>query len=113
MSCLSLTHEDTRYYTLGRGGFLKRTGYALSRVVVTRSDSSKEVFNLSEVVGSGAAAGISTLYYPSQQQTFGNVGKEWGVDVAVDAIAFVAKEFWPDINHKLFHAAKPSPVPAQ
>jgi hypothetical protein len=31
----SLTHEDTRYYTQGRGGFLKRTGYALSRAVVT------------------------------------------------------------------------------
>jgi len=45
-----LTREDTRYYTLGRGGFLKRTGYALSRAVVTRSDSGKEVFNMSEVV---------------------------------------------------------------
>jgi hypothetical protein len=27
-----LTHQDSRYYTLGRGGFFKRTGYALSRV---------------------------------------------------------------------------------
>jgi hypothetical protein len=35
----TLTHEDIRYYTLGKGGFCKRTGYALSRAVVTRSDS--------------------------------------------------------------------------
>jgi hypothetical protein len=102
------TREDTRYYTLGRGGFLKRTGYALSRAVVTRSDSGKEVFNLSEVVGAGAAAGISTLYYPSRERSLGNTGKEWGIDVAVDAMAFVAKEFWPDINRKLFHGAKSS-----
>lgn len=27
----SLTHEDPRYYTLGRGGFFRRAGYALSR----------------------------------------------------------------------------------
>ena len=25
-----VTREDTRFYTLGRGGFVKRTGYALA-----------------------------------------------------------------------------------
>jgi hypothetical protein len=103
-----ITHEDTRYYTLGRGGFWKRAGYALSRAVVTRSDSDKEVFNASEVIGAGAAAGLSSLYYPTAERSFGNTGKEWGLDVGIDAASFVAKEFWPDINHWLFHAAKPS-----
>jgi len=55
------------------------------------------------VFGAGAAAGLSNLYYPSAERSFGNTGKEWGINVGVDAIAFVAKEFWPDINHKLFH----------
>jgi hypothetical protein len=104
----SLTREDTRYYTLGTGGFLKRAGYALSRAVVTRSDSGKEVFNASEVVGSGASAGLSTLYYPARERSFGNTGKEWGLDVAIDGASFVVKEFWPDINHWLFHGAKPT-----
>ena len=103
-----ITHEDTRYYTLGRGGFMKRTGYALSRAVVTRSDSDKEVFNFSEVVGAGASAGLSSLYYPTRERSLGNTGKEWGLDVGIDAASFVAKEFWPDINHWLFHGAKPS-----
>jgi hypothetical protein len=103
-----VTREDTRYYTLGRGGFMKRAGYALSRAVVTRSDSDKRVFNFSEVVGSGASAGLSSLYYPSRERSLGNTGKEWGLDVGVDAASFVAKEFWPDINHWLFHGAKPS-----
>jgi hypothetical protein len=107
------TREDTRYYTLGRGGFLKRTGYALSRAVVTRSDSGKEVFNMSEVVGAGAAAGISNLYYPSRERSFGNTGKNWGIDVAVDGLAFVAKEFWPDINRKLFQKKKSPAAVAQ
>jgi len=104
----AITHQDTRYYTLGRGGFLKRTGYALSRAVVTRSDSGKEVFNVSEVVGAGAAAGLSSLYYPSRERSVGNTGKAWGIDIGVDGIAFVAKEFWPDINHRLFHSDKTS-----
>jgi hypothetical protein len=103
-----VTREDSRYYTLGRGGFLKRAGYALSRAVVTRSDSGKEVFNGSEVVGAGAAAGISNLYYPSRERSFGNTGKNWGIDVAVDGMAFVVKEFWPDINRKLSHGSKSS-----
>jgi hypothetical protein len=102
-----VTHEDTRYYTLDRGTFLKRAGYALSRAVVTRSDSGKEVFNASEVVGAGASAGLSSLYYPTRQRSFGNTGEEWGLDVGIDAASFLAKEFWPDINHWLFHGAQP------
>jgi hypothetical protein len=109
----SLTHEDNRYYTLGRGGFFKRTGYALTRVVITRSDSDKEVFNASEVFGSGASAGISSVYYPSRERSFGNTADQWGLDVGIDALSFVVKEFWPDVNHALFHGAKPSQTVAQ
>ncbi|MGA2887134.1 MAG: hypothetical protein ABSE51_03725 [Terracidiphilus sp.] len=101
-----ITHEDTRFYTLGRGGFLKRTGYALSRAAITRSDSGTEVFNASEVIGAGAAAGLSSLYYPSRERSFANTGTEWGLDVGIDAASFVFKEFWPDINHRLFNGNK-------
>jgi hypothetical protein len=104
----SITREDTRYYTLGRGGLIKRTGYALSRAVVTRSDAGNDVFNASEIVGAGASAGLSSLYYPSRERSLTNTGTEWGLDVAIDAASFVFKEFWPDINHKLFHAAQSS-----
>src|SRR5580704_16965709 len=49
----ALTHEDPRYYTLGHGGFFRRTGYALSRVVLTKTDSGGTSFNYSEIVGNG------------------------------------------------------------
>ena len=98
-----LTHEDTRFYTLENGSFLKRTSYALSRAVVTRSDSGAKVVNLSEIVGSGAAAGLSSAYYPAQERSFANTGTQWGLNIGIDAAAFVAKEFWPDINRHLFH----------
>ncbi len=101
----TITREDTRYYTLGPGGGgkLKRVGYALSRAVITRNDAGKDTFNLSEVVGAGAAAGISNFYYPRRERTFGNTADKWSVNVGVDAAAFVVREFWPDINHYLFH----------
>lgn len=98
-----ITREDTRYYTLGHGGFWHRTGYALSRAVVTRSDAGREEFNISEVVGAGASAGISSCYYPSRERSFSNTASEWGLDVAIDSASFVFREFWPDVNRSLFH----------
>jgi len=98
-----ITHEDTRYYTLGNGGFWKRTGYSLSRAVVTRNDAGHDTFNISEIVGAGAAAGVSNLYYPSGQRTFNNTASRWGLNVGIDAATFWVHEFWPDINRALFH----------
>ena len=108
----AFTHEDSRYYTLGHGGFVKRTGYALSRAVITRSNSGAQVFNISEIFGAGAASGISNLYYPSASRSVGNTASEWAEDVGIDAASFWFKEFWPDINRRLFHNKYAEP-PAQ
>ena len=105
----TLTREDTRYYTLGPagGGAWKRVGYALSRAVVTRNDAGKDTFNASEVIGAGAAAGMSNLYYPSHERTFSNTADKWSENVGVDAAGFIVREFWPDINHLMFHGKQP------
>jgi len=99
----TFTREDSRYYTLGHGGFLKRTGYALSRAVITRTNSGTDSFNISEVLGAGASAGISNLYYPSASRSVGNTVSQWAEDVGIDAASFWAREFWPDINRRIFH----------
>jgi hypothetical protein len=104
----TITHEDTRYYTLGSGGFMKRAEYSLSRVVITRNDAGHNTFNISEILGAGAGAGISNLYYPQSQRTFSNTASRWGTSVGIDAGTFLIHEFWPDINHKLFHGKQPS-----
>jgi len=99
----SINHEDSRYYALGKrgGGVLRRAAYSLSRVVVTRSDAGKPMFNLGEVGGSAIAAGISTFYYPTREQTAGVAARNWGLDVMYDATVFLFHEFWPDISHGL------------
>lgn len=95
--------QDPRYYTLGRGGFFKRTVYSFSRVLITRTDSGGETFNASEIVGAGAASGISDLYYPSQERTWTKTGQRWLLNVSIDGGTFIFKEFWPDLNNKFFH----------
>jgi hypothetical protein len=99
----TVTLEDTRYYTLGHGGFFKRTAYSLSRVLITRSDAGNETINLGEIVGAGAAAGVSNLYYPSRTRSVSNTAQQWVLDVGIDAFSFMGREFWPDINKKIFH----------
>jgi hypothetical protein len=99
----AVTREDPRYYTLGQGGFFKRTGYAASRLFITRTDASGRTFNFSEIVGNGAGAGISDTYYPSRERTWTKTGQKWLTQIALDGVFNVAKEFWPDINRYIFH----------
>ena len=98
-----LFRQDPRFYTLGHGGFGKRAFYAATRVLVTRQDNGDKMFNFSEVVGSGSAAAISSLYYPTKYRTWTKIGQRWLTSDIIDGANFTFKEFWPDINHKLFH----------
>ncbi|MGA8540282.1 MAG: hypothetical protein WB566_12340 [Terriglobales bacterium] len=97
------TREDPRYYTLGKGGFFKRSGYAVSRLFITRTDSGKRTINLSEIVGAGAAAGIGNAYYPAESNPFVKTYQRWGTQVGLDGVFDVLKEFWPDIDQAVFH----------
>lgn len=99
----TLSHEDPRYYTLGHGGFVHRTGYAISRLVVTRTDSGGNSFNYSEIVGNAAGAALSNAYYPQVERTWGNTMSKWATQVGIDGVANILKEFWPDIRQKVFH----------
>jgi hypothetical protein len=97
------TREDPRYYTLGKGGLFKRTGYALSRLFVTKTNSGGTTFNLSEVVGAGAAAGLGNFYYPPESNPWVKTYQRWGTQVGLDGLFNVMKEFWPDVDQKIFH----------
>ena len=98
----SLLHTDPRYYQLGKGGFWHRTGYALSRLVITRTDAGNHIFNFGEIGGSAAAAAISTYsYHPQADRNLSNVASTWGTQIGYDALSIFAKEFWPDIRRKI------------
>ena len=100
--------QDPRYFTKGKGGFWRRTGYALSREVVTRNDAGRNTFNTSELLGNAIAAGISNAYYPAADRSFSNTASKWGQQIALDAAFNVMKEFWPDVRHRLFTHSEPS-----
>jgi hypothetical protein len=97
----SALRQDPRYYVLGEGSFWHRTGYAISRIVVTRSDSGATVFNASQIFGAATAAGISTYsYHPRDERTLRNAASVWGTQIGLDTFTQGVKEFWPDIHRK-------------
>jgi hypothetical protein len=113
----SMLHQDPRFFPSGQGSFFHRTGYAVSRTLVTRTDSGHSQFNYSEVFGSAIASAISTYsYHPRRtflgikngipdyapsDRTLKNTASVWGTQVGYDTITIVVKEFWPDIRRKM------------
>ncbi len=98
----TLTHEDPRYYTLGKDGFFRRASYAITRAVVTKNDAGGEEFNISEIGGNAAEATLSNFYYPSQERGLNKTAKNFATQTAITAGANVLKEFWPDIRKNVF-----------
>jgi hypothetical protein len=98
----SITHEDPRYYTMGKGGFFRRSGYAISRAFVTKKDSGGTTFNWSEVAGNGLEAALSNAYYPPQERGLNQTARNWGTQMESAVLNHFFQEFWPDIRRKLF-----------
>jgi len=97
----AVLREDPRYFRLGAGGRLTRLKYALTRTLITRTDSGKSRFNSSEFLGNAAAAGISRLYYPAAERTAGEVSEKFGMQVIGDTAFNVLIEFWPDMRRMI------------
>jgi hypothetical protein len=97
----AITREDPRYYTLGEGGFFRRAAYALSQIVLTKTDAGGTSFNFSEILGDGMEAGLANLYYPPQERGFNKTAENWGTGIESAALNNLVKEFWPDIRRKL------------
>lgn len=113
-------HQDPRYFQMGQGSLWHRVRYSVSRNLITRSDSGKNEFNYSEVIGGALSASISTYsYHPKgkyvttmtpgvvtyipSDRTLTNTAKVWGTQYAYDTLTLVVKEFWPDIRRSIVH----------
>jgi len=102
----SIFRQDPRYFQSGHGGFWHRTGHAVSRVFVTRTDAGGQQFNYSELGGALTAAAISNYtYHPHSDRGFGNVAKTAGTQIGFDVGTYMLKEFWPDIRKHYHHDA--------
>jgi len=97
-------HQDPRYYVMGSGHpFLKRLVYAVTRPIISRTDSGHLTPNFALFAGNGAGAALTVIYYPAQNTTFKEVSKTFGTSLAGSAFGFVVDEFVIDalVDHRL------------
>jgi len=104
--------EDPRFFRRGQGNFGSRLGYSLSRLFVTRTDSGRNTFNWSRLLGSAASSSLSNAYYPESQRGKTTTLFSFGLSYLSEAGANVVKEFSPDISRKLSRKKSPEPTPS-
>jgi hypothetical protein len=107
----SLLHEDPRYFRRGpEFRVWYRVGYALSRVVITRTDAGKQRFNYSGILGMGMGIGLSNAYYPESSVNGEEVASRFGTSLIANALGNLLPEFWPDVHQKFFHRKPRAPI---
>ena len=95
----SALHQDPRYFRKGSGGW-SRLGHAAGQIFLTHNDSGRPAVNYSELGGNAAAVAISMSYYPDSRNAKDATVK-FGMQISVDVMSNILKEFWPEINRKL------------
>jgi hypothetical protein len=90
-------HQDPRYFRRGRGSAWSRIGYAMSRVVIARTDTGNNTFNASQVFGQLGQASISMLYYPKEDRRLEGVLSGWAINQGYNIGWNQLKEFTPDL----------------
>jgi hypothetical protein len=97
----SMLHQDPRYFVKLYGTTGQRMGYAVHRVVMTRTDGGRDAFNWSGVLGGLLAEGLANSYLPSGERTSGKTFSRFGIRIGLGALDNVVKEYWPTIFRSL------------
>jgi hypothetical protein len=97
----SLTHEDPRYFVKLFGSPKNRILYAMSRVLITRTDDGRPTFNWGTVMGGLMAESLAVSYLPDSERTAGKTFTRFGVRLGFSALDNVVKEYWPTIFKSL------------
>lgn len=89
--------QDPRYFPAREGSSkLHRAAYAASRVFLTRSDSGRQTWNASYIVGNLASAGLANVYISNRDA--GSIFSDFAVGMGTDAGMNILKEFWPAVR---------------
>jgi hypothetical protein len=93
----TLAHQDPHYHRNPTASVGRRIGYALSRVVIARSDSGEPMFNYAEFAGTTASSLVETTFHFEREETPGAVSARIFVSIGSDAAWNLMSEFLPDI----------------
>jgi hypothetical protein len=93
----TIFHQDPHYHRYPDAPTGKRIAYALSRVIITRSDSGKPMFNFAEFLGTAASSSFENSYHFERDESPGATSQRVFVSIGSDAAWNLMTEFLPDI----------------
>src|ERR1700704_3695160 len=99
----TLLKQAPRYFRNPDLPFLQRALYAMSRVLVTRTDNGGQTFNSSRILSVAASRAVSDLYVPGERQGMHPIAACVSFTLLRDAGENLLHEFWPDVRRKLLH----------
>ncbi len=101
----SILHTDPRYFRMARGSLRRRFFYAVTRQLITKSDSGDDTWNASRLLSGLATTAVSNSYYPHRDRSFPGIVEHTLTNMGFDALNDAFREFWPDIAHGMHFPA--------
>jgi len=99
----TLLRQDPRYFRNPDLPAFQRALYAMSRVLITRTDAGGQTFNSSRILSIAATRAVSDLYVPGERQGMRPIGECVSFTLLRDAGMNLVHEFWPDVRRKFLH----------
>ena len=102
-----LLHEDPRYYVEGsQYGTVHRALYALTRPLITRTDSGRKTINGALLLGYASSSLLTDTYYPAINRNARDTAEVFGSSVGGSALGFLVTEFSASLWHDLHFGHK-------
>ena len=97
-----LLHEDPRYYVEGKQySVFHRAVYALTRPVITRTDSGRRTINGAQLLGYAASTGLNNAFYPPSNRNVKDNVEAYAGSLGGSALCYLLSEFTASMWHVL------------
>jgi hypothetical protein len=97
----SVSHRDPRYFVTLHPGVRYRIGYALSRIVISRTDDGRNAANWPGILGPLLAESLANSYLPVKEQTAGLTFQRYGIRIGLNTASNALRQYWPTIFRRL------------
>ncbi len=97
-----LLREDPRYYVEGpQYGTIHRVLYAITRPLITRTDSGHKTLNGALLLGYASSSLLNDAYYPASNRNVRDTASSFGSSIGGSALGFLVSEFGASLWHQV------------
>jgi hypothetical protein len=97
----SAFRQDPRFFPQNRPSIWSSVKYSAHRLLVTRTDSGRDTYNTSQILGTFMSESLANAYLPGSQQTAGKTFERVGTDMIWRFAGNMFKNYWPELFHSM------------